>query len=69
MSAGAVVTTIVTTPRGGRHDKSETEVPRVYHPATKEERDMGLYVMIFALAGMVILGLYCLHKRKRKRHD
>ncbi|QXV74162.1 hypothetical protein [Rhizobium phage RHEph12] len=62
----AIVPIITLTTRGRSRSSESTEyVPR---PVTQADRDFGLYTMIGSLIGMVLLGVFCLYQRwKRKK--
>lgn len=47
-----------------RHSKPYTEQPpRIYRPPTQAERDMGLYTMLFAIVGMIVIGIWWIRRR------
>ncbi|QSY98575.1 hypothetical protein J2J97_32235 (plasmid) [Rhizobium bangladeshense] len=58
----AIALHIATMPRSSHNESQETVyVPR---PVTDADRQLGLYVMIGSLVGMVLLGAWVLYRRR-----
>ncbi|MBX4911484.1 hypothetical protein HJA82_29660 [Rhizobium bangladeshense] len=63
MSAIAVISNTLNTPRSSRRD-DHGEAIYVPRPVTEADRQFGLYCMIAALVGMALLGAWLLFRRK-----